>query len=42
MPDIPSTDLSETNSLLLALTEEVKKKEDYEIEIDDETRLKLK
>ena len=35
-PDTP--DFSETNSLLSAMIEEIKKKEDIEIEIDEETR----
>lgn len=35
-PDTP--DFSETNSLLSEMIEEIKKKEDIEIEIDEETR----
>lgn len=41
-PIIPEVNFKETNTLLKELTEEVKKKEEYEISISAEDRLKLK
>ena len=43
LPETPPTDLSETNTLLATMIEEIKKKEDeIEIEIDEDTRSRLK
>lgn len=42
IPEQKEVDLKETNKLLRELTDEVKKKEEYEIEIDSDLRQKLK
>ena len=42
IPIAEQPDFSETNSLLSTMIEEIKKKEDIEIEIDDETRSRLR
>lgn len=42
IPENKEVDLNETNKLLRELTDEVKKKEEYEIEIDSALREKLK
>jgi hypothetical protein len=42
IPEQKEADLKETNKLLRELTDEVKKKEEYEIEIDSSLREKLK
>lgn len=42
IPESKEVDLNETNKLLRELTDEVKKKEDYEVEIDSNLREKLK
>lgn len=42
LPESKEVDFNETNKLLRELTDEVKKKEDYEVEIDSNLREKLK